>query len=270
MDKAISGTVTVAVSDVHAYFGALRYALEQNRFFDNDTNRLMILGDALDRGDGCAELIEFMLKLQREGRLIYIRGNHEDLLEDALADILDGNIRYVSDPFSHHYRNGTYKTLLELSGFSNEEAIRHPYSFAQAVKSSEYYRVLLPRAVDKYELGDYIFVHGWIPTTADGGYDPYWRQADSYAWRRARWSNGMLMHHIGSVVSGKTIVAGHINASFGHSHFENKGDEWGENAVFTPYRAPGIIAIDACTAYTGTVNCLVFEGTREITAPTEE
>ena len=102
---------------------------------------------------------------------------------------------------------------------------------------------------------------------ANGGYDPYWRQAEREAWRRARWSNGMLMHRNGCVVRGKTVVVGHYHTSFGHALLDKRGSEWGMDAVFTPYRAQGIIAIDACTAYTGKVNCLVFEGTQEISAP---
>lgn len=255
------------VSDIHAYYSALYQTLTDNGFFEDGSNRLILLGDALDRGEGGAELIEFMLKLHREGRLVYIRGNHEDLLEDALDDIrVGGGVRYVASPGSHHYRNGTYKTLLELSGFDGDEALRHPYSLIEAVRSSDYYKTLLRSAVDKYELGDYIFTHGWIPTTADGGYDPYWRQAEREAWRRARWSNGMLMHRNGCVVRGKTVVVGHYHTSFGHALLDKRGSEWGMDAVFTPYRAQGIIAIDACTAYTGKVNCLVFEGTQEISA----
>ena len=37
------------------------------------------------------------------------------------------------------------------------------------------------------------------------------------------------------------------------------GDEFGENADHSPYYANGIIAIDACTAHSGQVNCLVID-----------
>lgn len=48
------------------------------------------------------------------------------------------------------------------------------------------------------------------------------------------------------------IVSGHWHCSWGHATFDS-------NAVFTPYYSKGIIAIDACTAYSGFVNCLVLE-----------
>ena len=57
----------------------------------------------------------------------------------------------------------------------------------------------------------------------------------------------------------KTIVCGHWHTSYGHSKYEHKGTEFGEDADFSPYYGPGIIAIDACTAFSGKSNCLVIE-----------
>ena len=59
--------------------------------------------------------------------------------------------------------------------------------------------------------------------------------------------------------AGKTIVSGHWHTSYGHSKFEGKGTEFGRDADFSPYVAPGIIALDACTAYSGIVNCIIVE-----------
>lgn len=58
----------------------------------------------------------------------------------------------------------------------------------------------------------------------------------------------------------REIVFGKLEAcSDGHSKYEHKGIEFGEDADFSPYYGPGIIAIDACTAFSGKVNCLVIE-----------
>ena len=45
-------------------------------------------------------------------------------------------------------------------------------------------------------------------------------------------------------------IAPHIHAS---------GSEWGKDADFSPFEAEGIIAIDACAASSGRVNCIVIE-----------
>ena len=65
--------------------------------------------------------------------------------------------------------------------------------------------------------------------------------------------------NIGLNIREKTIVCGHWHTSYGHSKYEHKGTEFGEDADFSPYYGPGIIAIDACTAFSGKVNCLVIE-----------
>lgn len=50
-----------------------------------------------------------------------------------------------------------------------------------------------------------------------------------------------------------------VSARDSHSKYENKGSEFGDVADFSPYYGPGIIALDACTAYSGMVNCLVID-----------
>ena len=60
-------------------------------------------------------------------------------------------------------------------------------------------------------------------------------------------------------VDGKTVVCGHWHCSYGHSRYEQKCSEFGPDADSTPYRAPGIIALDAYTAHSGKVNVIVLE-----------
>lgn len=72
------------VSDVHSYYSSLMRALTKAGFFEDETGTLVLLGDALDRGTEHLELIKFLLKLKEEGRLIYIIGNHEELLSDMM------------------------------------------------------------------------------------------------------------------------------------------------------------------------------------------
>lgn len=57
----------------------------------------------------------------------------------------------------------------------------------------------------------------------------------------------------------KTIICGHWHSSYGHSKIDGKCSEFGKDAIFTPYYGKGIIAIDACTAHSGFINCIVLE-----------
>lgn len=79
---------------------------------------------------------------------------------------------------------------------------------------------------------------------------PLWEKANLTIYEAAAYSG---------IGADKTIVCGHWHTSYGHSKYEHKGTEFGEDADFSPYYGPGIIAIDACTAFSGKVNCLVIE-----------
>ncbi len=117
------------------------------------------------------------------------------------------------------------------------------------------------KVIPYFETEHYVFTHGWIPSIPNRdksySYISSWREADREQWNRARWFNGMDAAQTAD--ENKTIVCGHWHTSYGHSKYEHKGTEFGEDADFSPYYGPGIIAIDACTAFSGKVNCLVIE-----------
>lgn len=254
------------VSDIHSYFEPFYEAIEEKGFFKSDDNVLIVLGDALDRGPDTNKVISFLLNLHREGRLIYVKGNHEELLVDCLQQISRGEIMEIASGMSHHYSNGTYQTLLSIANMDARTAIQYPDVLVARVMRSDYYKILLPSCVDYFETKTYIFVHGYIPTFVKGRmpydkckYNPDWRNASCEEWREARWLNGMAVackHHV--IESGKTIMFGHFHTSYGHFYFEKRGSELGKSADFSPFRAEGILAIDACTAHSGRVNCIVL------------
>ena len=157
--------------------------------------------------------------------------------------------------------NGTYDTALQLTGFDPVMAsIRH-YDFADAAKDTPFYKEIIQAMLDYFETEHYVFTHGWIPSIPNRdksySYISSWREADREQWNQARWFNGMDAAQTAD--ENKTIVCGHWHTSYGHSKYEHKGTEFGEDADFSPYYGPGIIAIDACTAFSGKVNCLVME-----------
>lgn len=250
-------------ADIHGYYTYLKTALEAEDFFyEKEPSKLIVCGDLLDRGPEAKKLIDFMVQLLEEGRLIYILGNHEELFVQCLQEIARGD-----SVKSHHYLNRTWDSLLQISEMDEMEAYRHPNELVGRVMQSSFYKELLPSCVDYYETPNYIFTHGWIPCFTEG-FRPYvkyeynsdWRNADIMDWRRARWFNGMELackHHI--IELNKTIVCGHWHASYGHSVIDHKGEEFGETADFSPFYSDGIIALDSCAAGSGKVNCIVIE-----------
>ena len=256
------------VADVHGYYAYLKEALEKAGFFeDTEPHKLILCGDMLDRGSQANQMIEFMLDLMEKDMLIYILGNHEDLMVQCLQEIEKGDVYHIAGGRSHHYLNGTWHSLLQIGKMSGISACNFPDQLLQRVVLSPYYRRLLPIGVDYYETPHYIFTHGWIPCHTEGygrqakySFDPDWRKADESAWQKARWFNGMALacqHRV--TEPGKTIVCGHWHTSFGHAQIHHACSERGEDAIFTPFYEDGIIAIDAATAVTERVNCLVIE-----------
>ena len=87
-----------AVADIHGYFDQTKKALEEAGFFESPENKLVLVGDALDRGKQVRETVDFLLNLHREGRLIYVFGNHEELLDQCLQDIASGALALIASP----------------------------------------------------------------------------------------------------------------------------------------------------------------------------
>lgn len=243
------------VSDVHSFFNELMVALNEKDFEKgNSEHKLIVCGDLFDRGDDTVKLFEFIKELHQNNQLIYIKGNHEDLLEQCVEEIYS-----YRTPGRHHFHNGTVKTICQFCG-ENEWIIYDP---SWREKICEIMQPILDfideNCVDYAEIDDYIFVHGYIPCNDF---------RDTYAsdWEEARWLNGMEMwRNPKNRVDGKTIVVGHWHCSYGWSHIRQERKEfppknhkdWEKS--FEPFIDDGIMAIDACTAYSGIVNCIVLE-----------
>ena len=250
-------------ADVHGYFDELKKALaEQGYFTDTDPHKLIICGDLYDRGKQASALQAFILDLMEKNEVILIRGNHEDLTLDLLQGWYDGSyLKY------HHHSNGTIDTVCQLTGATPDNLRFRPEVVEKRLANNPYIQEIIPAMKDYYETEHYIFVHGWIPCTTikrspehtEYVSIPDWRNADAALWSKSRWINGMAAAHAGITETGKTIVCGHWHCSFGHAKYEGKGGEFDNNPDFSPYCAKGILAIDACTAVSGKVNCIVID-----------
>lgn len=249
------------VADVHGFYTELRQALEEQGYFaDAEPHKLIICGDLFDRGSEAVQLQEFVLDLMRKDEIILIRGNHEDLVEE----LIEHAPRYYADEWtaiiSHHASNGTMWTLEQLTGIRLSKAIADTKAFVQSVKETPFIKYILPKMIDYYETQDYVFVHGWIPTTSDEKYDASWRDANEHQWSAARWDNGIRLAVEKEIWEpGKTIVCGHWSTSFGHYRYGNATSEYDDGADYSVFVREGIIALDACTVASRRVNCIVIE-----------
>ena len=77
---------TIAIGDIHGCDVALESLVAALGLSGRD--RLIMLGDAVDRGPGSRRVVEQLLSLREQCRLVPILGNHEQMLLDAV----DGRI----------------------------------------------------------------------------------------------------------------------------------------------------------------------------------
>ena len=241
------------VSDIHGYYDELIAALSEKGFDKNNPNHtLIVCGDCFDRGPKPIEVMDYLKSLPRR-HLIW--GNHEELMTDLL---------YRRYPASHDITNGTWDTLNKFLAKNNE---KNTGSWEKTL--SQFYE-FFNLYKDYYETKHYIFVHSWIPVlpTRDDKvvYNENWRERTAN-WGQAIWVNPFRMGDSGFNRTGKTIVFGHYHCSYGHFIIDNKGrsgSEFQKDANWEPYFGEDkyggkYIGIDACTAYTGKVNCIVIE-----------
>ena len=273
------------VSDIHSFYEPLMKTLSEKGFeLDNKSHKLLLLGDAFDRGDDTIKVFEFLKTLADENRLIYILGNHEELFFDCYDDICKGHT-----PGSHHFHNGTVKTISMLCDETSDYHIYCPSkeSINNVIEKTQELRDFIHKyGVNYFTLGNKIFVHSWIPLKIKGtdytwspvyegiydkwDADPSILDEKEFAiyksnWSSARWGNPYLMWKQKLYPEDKCIVFGHFHTSYGHSCIDMKCKEWPQKNrinwedAFKPWIKENAIGIDACCAYSGFINCLVFD-----------
>ena len=98
-------------SDIHSFYNKWMGALKESGFeIDNPNHIVVVVGDLFDRFTQAVECYNFVKKLNDLNRLIYIRGNHEDLLFDCVNELQQTG--GCASP--HHWSNGTVDTVKQL------------------------------------------------------------------------------------------------------------------------------------------------------------
>ncbi len=267
------------MSDIHSFADEMFKALNDKGFDkSNKDHYLIVCGDLFDRGKKPLEVLKFVQSLG--DRFIYVRGNHEDLLFECVDEMIHGY-----EPSSHHWHNGTFDTILGLCDLTRDDYWRMQVN---AINDNNVFSVIEERmkpyldfinkkSINYFETKNNIFVHGWIPGKPDpnndlsyydvyGKYDIYddnWRT--SSFWEYARWKNGMQQYQRGVKEPNKTIICGHWHCSWGWSNLLHQREEFPKKTEgdwlksFEPFIDDGIVALDACTAYSGICNCIVIE-----------
>jgi serine/threonine protein phosphatase 1 len=139
---------TYVFGDIHGRARQLRDILEAVDY-DERRDRVIFVGDLIDRGEESPEVVEYVLQLcRRNPKVVCLRGNHEQML----LDLID-----YGDPLWLIPENGGIQTLQQY-GFDIDEhtaslAIGIPESHLEFLRSLPFF----------YEDEKALYVHAGIP-----------------------------------------------------------------------------------------------------------
>jgi len=182
-----------AIGDIHGELEKLEELLEQLPLRPSD--RLIFLGDYVDRGRDAFGVIERLLEIQKQRPCVFLLGNHESMFLDFLG--WTDRAYFGGDAF---LMNGGDRTL-------------HSYGFLEESDKKKY---RLPKAHEDFLLrlklyhreGDYLFVHAGINRAL------LLERDVSYVLRRAKVEDMLWNRSTGDVPHNMpvTVVYGHTPA----------------------------------------------------------
>lgn len=218
------------VGDIH---GCYDQALTLLKHWNSDNQRLVFLGDYIDRGTKCLETIKLVMKLHKEYGAIAIGGNHESLFLDWM------NVRDLG----LYYRAGGINTILSFlrkkpSGMDESSII---CEIKNTIPEVINFIQFLP---NYYETESHIFVHAGVDPTKDN-----WKEDDEDTFR---WIRDEFIY--GKNQTNKIIVFGHTPTF--HLHTKENG-EWNADVWISPCQTK--IGIDGGIVYDGLLHGLVIQ-----------
>lgn len=173
----------IAVADIHGNNDKFRKALKKVSL--KKTDILVLLGDVIDRGNNSKDVLDTILLLKESGfdNIIFIRGNHEQMLLDAVENE-DDEYKWI--------KNGGDKTLLSFRvNFCNQI----PLKYINLLKSSQFY----------YEKDNFLFVHAGLNLEVESPLE----DIKSLLWIREM----SLDLYRNSTFSSKKLIHGHTPVS---------------------------------------------------------
>lgn len=184
------------ISDIHGHYEEMIDALDKASFDSSNKNHmLVVIGDMVDRGPNCVEVLEYIYYLHTQGKAIVLLGNHDKFLLDFLIE------DYSRTPFNFA-KNGHEETIKQLL---NRERIDEDDFKEATIEINDKYPYLKGFLEDMklfYEISDYVLVHGGVDASKEE-----WRNdtTRTYIWTRM-YNQPRLKD--------KTLVVGHTPAYY--------------------------------------------------------
>ena len=222
-----------ALTDIHGYLDILKETMKKVDL--SADNKLIFLGDYIDRGPASKETLEYIYHLQKQypDQVIALKGNHEDMFLDWLQD--PSNINYLQGDVDMR----TIKTFIPedvmpyIDALCNSHRATTVYHINATIihhvrkNNKELIRWLESLPV-YYETENQIFVHAGINEEA-GTYWKYGTEDRYYMWK--------FPPTVGPF--SKDIIAGHTgtyffmnNKSFHDIYFDGQSHYYLDSTVY--------------------------------------
>lgn len=175
---------TLAIGDIHGCLPALDALLAAVRPADDD--RLVTLGDYVDRGPQSKGVLDRLIALFDAGRLVALRGNHDEMMVRA------------------RHQRGERRMWLRFGGIATLDSYGHwPADDEYSNVPDRHWQFLEADLVNWYETETHLFVHAFAypdqPLAEQDTFTLLWQRLDC-----------RVAHQ-----SGKTLVCGHTKQSSG-------------------------------------------------------
>lgn len=177
-----------AIGDIHGSHNELMMMLEKH--WDSKEEKLILLGDLVDRGPKSKEVIETAMSLKEQNLAIVLGGNHEQLFLDWLDE---------PDDEGFYYDMGGRETI--HSFYDSNITFHKSAEWIASDMKIRFQRHIdfLKNLQDYYETKHYIFVHAGVNLAyAD------WKNSSQ---NEFRWTRRPFIY--GKNETGKTFVFGH-------------------------------------------------------------
>lgn len=169
-----------AIGDIHGCFDSLKELVE-DKIQLKKSDKLILLGDYIDRGDKSKEVVDYIIELQEKGfEIIPLMGNHETMLLAAFEN---------EKSVSRWIQNGGNVTL---KSFGITSINNLDLKYLKFFKELKYY----------YSLDDFLFVHAGFNDKLVNPFTDFY----SMLWKCKEFYNNPLL-------ADKTIVHGHNSVS---------------------------------------------------------
>ncbi|MFS0726624.1 metallophosphoesterase family protein [Paenibacillus sp. 1P07SE] len=224
---------TIMISDIHGCLQPFQTLLEQVNYGPG-ADRLILLGDYVDRGPHSKETVDLVMRLVQEHQAVALRGNHDQ----RLVDLSRCEDRSIYDKFLAY---GGVQTLQSYCGLSPDEIDEDALDQARAYINNHFnhHIAFLDSLPLYYEDEHHIYVHAGInPRYLD------WREQPAHDFMYIRDE-----FHRSLPAADKLVVFGHTRTVELH----DACDVW---------YGVGKIGIDGGCAYGMQLNALIYDNGR--------